>query len=133
MQENFNVGLINSASHIVTKADLAITFRSGNLPVLATPALVAFMEAAAHEMLLPYMQDEEGTVGTLMEIQHLKASLEGQNITIKAVLKEIDSRKFVFEIEAYDEIGLIGKANHERFLIKAPAFLKKAEDRRLSI
>lgn len=116
----------------ITEVDFAITYGSGNLCVLATPALVAFMERAAHTALLPFMDENEGTVGISININHLNPTLDGMNVYCTAKLRLVEGRKFIFDIEAKDEVSVIGTAVHERFLINTNDFIQKAYERKLS-
>ena len=72
---------------------------------------------------------EEGlsTVGTRIDIAHIKASPIGETITATATLKEIDGRRLVFDVTARDSKGEIANGTHERFIIKVDKFLAKIQ------
>ncbi|MEG1498663.1 MAG: thioesterase family protein [Bacteroidales bacterium] len=129
MTTDFPKNLIYSHEYKVTEADLAVVCGSGSLAVLSTPSLVAFMEHSAHASLLPYLEVGHATVGVSMQIEHLKPTLPGMTVLCQAKLVQVDGRKFIFEIEAYDKVSLIGTAHHERFLIDSDIFMQKAEKR----
>ncbi len=114
-------------STIVTLSATAQEMGSGSLPVYATPALVAFMENTACQLIDTLMLDDGyTTVGTRMDIQHLKASAVGENITCTATLSAQEGRKYTFSIEAYNQKGIcIAKALHERFCVNSEHFLQK--------
>lgn len=112
----------------VEPTDLAAVHGSGSLPVYATPAMVAFMEKTACALLQPYLEEGETTVGTAISAKHLKASLPGQKLQCMARLTLCDGRRYVFEIEVKDALGVVGTAEHERFLIKSESFMKKAQE-----
>ena len=120
------VGAENTVSAKVTESVTAKSMGSGTLDVLATPAVSALMEKSAWELLQPYLEDGITTVGTMISIKHVSASPVGADITAKALLKEIDGRRFVFDISAYDNAGLIAEGTHERFSVKSESFMKKA-------
>lgn len=98
---------------------------SGTLQVLSTPSLVAFMENAALSAIEDKISNQETSVGTRMEINHLAASKIGN--TIKVVVIEISNngRQFLFTIEAYDDNKLIGTAKHTRVKVDIDRFLAK--------
>ena len=70
---------------------------------------------------------EEGyvTVGTLVNVRHLAATPLGQQVRATAELVEIDRRRLVFKVEAYDEQQKIGEGFHERFIVHLERFLQK--------
>ena len=125
--KQIEIGRKVSLEHTVGEADLACVHKSGLLPVYATPAMVALMEETACALLQPYMEEGETTVGILMEVQHLKATVVGRKVVCEATLKEQDGRKTVFDIEAKEENAVvIGRARHERFAVQAEKFMEKA-------
>ncbi len=104
----------------------AAAMGSGTLAVYATPAMVALIEKAACESVQAYLAEDETTVGTLMQVEHISATPMGMKVTAESVLKEVNGRKLVFSVEAFDESGIIGKGTHERFIIKTERFMEKA-------
>ena len=109
----------------VTEAMTAKAMGSGDMEVLATPAMVALMENAAMLAAAEDLDEGNTTVGIAISTSHVKASKVGANITITANLVNIEGRKLTFEIEARDEVGEIGKATHERFIVNREKFLSK--------
>ncbi len=73
----------------------------------------------------PYMNDGEGTVGTMLNIKHLAATPAGMIVWCESELKEVDGRRLVFHVEAFDESGKIGEGEHERFIVKNEKFMDK--------
>lgn len=120
-----NVGLKGSQTEAVTKDKTAEAMGSGGLPVYATPAMIALMEKTA--MLSVEKELDEGcsTVGTKLEIEHVSATALGKEITCESELIEIDRRRLVFSVTAYDNAGVIGKGKHERFIIDCAKFMEK--------
>lgn len=108
----------------------AASMRSGSLPVFATPFMVAIMEQAASELCDKYTEEGISTVGTALNIQHLAATAVGAEVKVVATVTSCDGRKVTFDVEAYDNAGLIGKGTHERFSIKIDKFMLKAEERK---
>lgn len=98
---------------------------SGLLAVFATPSMIAMMEGCAAESVAAYLEEGQSTVGTMIQVHHLAATPIGMEVRCKSLLKEIDGRCLKFELEAYDEKGLIGKGIHERFIISSERFLEK--------
>ena len=99
---------------------------SGTLPVSATPAMTALMEKAAWTSLAPYLGEGESTVSTKLEITHDSASPLGIKVWAESEVTQVDGKRIVLKVAAYDEKGLIGQGVHERFIITNDRFLAKA-------
>ena len=120
-----NVGIIGTATVMVTEENTAAKVGSGLLPVYSTPSMIALLEMAACNCVAPYLEEGTSSVGTLLNIKHLAATPIGMNVTAEATLTEIDGRRLVFEIKVHDETTLIGEGTHERFLVFSEKFLAK--------
>lgn len=68
-----------------------------------------------------------GTVGTLMNVKHVAASPVGMKITCETELTKVDGRALTFSVKAFDEAGLIGEGEHERFIVYNEKFQAKAD------
>jgi predicted thioesterase len=123
------IGILGEKSEKVTSANTAATMKSGTLQVYATPSMVALMEQAAYTSVQKELEEGQGTVGTHMEVSHISATPLNMEVTAKSRLVEIDRRKLVFEVEAYDERGKIGEGVHERFIIDNESFQTKANNK----
>lgn len=123
------IGIKGLAQALVEQEDTAKAVGSGDLLVYATPCMVALMEGAACESIAPFLADGESSVGTMMNVSHTSATPVGMEVRAESVVTAIDSRKITFEIVAYDECGQIGRAVHERVIIKADRFLEKTYDK----
>ena len=115
---------------MVTDENSAAAVGSGLLPVFATPAMVALMEKTAWMSVAPYLNDGEGTVGTKLEIAHNAATPVGMQVWCESELVEVDGRRLVFKVEAFDAKGSIGGGTQERFIIKNEKFLAKAQSKK---
>lgn len=115
-----------NAEMTVSANDLAVTVGSGSLDVLATPIMTALMEKAACNCIAEYLENDETTVGTELNIKHLSATPLGMRVTAEAVLTEINGREFTFSVNAMDEVGMIGEGIHKRFLVYGEKFTAKA-------
>lgn len=121
-----NIPIISATAEItVSENELAVTAGSGSLEVFATPCMVALMEKASCACLAEYMEEDETTVGTEMNVKHISATPKGMKVTAEAVLTEINDREFIFKVRAYDEICLIGEGTHKRFLVRGEKFTQK--------
>lgn len=118
-----SIGLKGRANTVVNPDNTALALGSGSLQVFATPAMVALIEEAAVNAL--NLEGENTSVGTLLEIQHVAATPVGMKAWAEAELIEIDRRRLIFKVSAYDEAGKIGEGRHERFLINSIQFMEK--------
>ena len=119
-------GLSAEFEHTVTEPDTASHLGSGGLPVFSTPALVGLMESVAYMALAGHLSPGQTTVGGRIDVRHLAATPVGMKVHAKAELISIEGRKLVFRIRAWDEIELIGQADHERIVVDEARFLAKA-------
>lgn len=110
---------------IVSREHLAVTMKSGDLPVLATPALVALMEWAARDAVAPCLSPEQTTVGVSINIKHLRPSPLGGVIIAQATLEAVDGKRLMFNIIATQAGITVGEATHERFIVDRDKFLDK--------
>ncbi len=124
------IGLKGIQEVKVSEANTALTMGSGTLQVFATPAMIALMEQTAWESVAAHLAEGEGTVGTHLNVAHLSATPLDMTVRCESELMEIDGRKLVFRVAAYDEAGLIGEGTHERFIVKNEKFQAKADGKR---
>jgi predicted thioesterase len=114
-------------SEVITKSHSARNVGSGSVDVLATPMMIALMEAAALEAVQPYLPEGWTTVGTRVECDHLRATAIGDRVFATAVLLKHEGRTLHFQVEAEDSLGIIGKGLHQRYIIDIEEFMKKLE------
>ena len=118
-------GIKNEKSIVVTEELTASKVGSGLLPVYATPSMIALMENTCADCVLPYMQEGDGTVGTSVDIKHVSATPVGKTVRCECTLTEVNGKKLVFELNAYDDKGLIGTGTHKRAIINNEAFMAR--------
>ncbi len=120
-------GLTHTSTTTVDNTNVASAVASGTLEVFSTPAMIALMEKAAYLAVENSISDEESTVGTDLNIKHLKASPIGEAISAKATLVKIEGRALTFEVEAHDSKGKIGEGMHTRYIVNIEKFLSKIQ------
>ena len=118
-------GIKGHREQIVTPEMSAARVGSGLVDVFATPMLVALVEQTCYESVLPHLDEGQGTVGTLVNVSHLSATPIGRRVWCDSELTDVDRRRLVFSVKAYDECGLIGEGTHERFVIDTAKFMDK--------
>lgn len=124
-----NVGIKGTKTEKVVKENTAEAVGSGTLPVYATPAMIALIEATASQSVAPFLEEGKSTVGTHLDIAHSAPSPIGIEVTCETELIEIDRRRLVFTVVVKDSAREIGSGKHERFIVDNEKFLSKAESR----
>ena len=121
-----DLGIMGAAETVVVYENTAAAVGSGALEVFSTPSMIALMEKASRELVQPYLEEGQSTVGTRLEVSHVAASPIGAHIRAESTLVEIDRRMLTFEVKAYADGELIGEGRHQRCIIYAERFMEKA-------
>lgn len=123
------VGIKGFEEEEVTFALTAANIGSGLVEVFATPMMIALMEKTCACSVEPFLTEVEGTVGTHVNVSHCAATPVGMKVRCESELVEVDRRRLVFKVRAFDERGLIGEGNHERFIIDKEKFQNKINEK----
>lgn len=118
-------GLSARSIATVTAENTAVSMGSGDLPVFATPAMVALMENAAMQAVAGELSEGATTVGAEMNVTHIKPSGLGAAVTATAVLTAVEGRKLTFNVGARDAEGMIGEGVHIRYVVDRARFMEK--------
>jgi predicted thioesterase len=78
----------------------------------------------------PLLEEGQSTVGTIVNVKHVAATPVGMEVSCESELIEIDRRRLVFNVKAYDECGLIGEGVHERFIIDVEKFMSRTNGKK---
>ena len=87
------------------------------------------MENAAVQAVQGALAEDQGTVGTHLDISHDAASPIGMKVWAEAEVTAVEGRKLTFDVAAYDEAGRIGGGTHQRFIIQPDRFLAKVQEK----
>ena len=118
-------GLTHTSQLTVNEAVTAITMGSGDMPVLATPAMMALMENAAMLAVAPHLPEGCTTVGGHIASSHLRPSRIGDTVTATATVTRIDGKKIEFKVEAHCGEVLLGEGSHLRFIVDKEKFMSR--------
>ncbi len=129
MEPSLKVGITGESKTVVSEKNTAITHGSGSVPVFATPAMIALMENAALNSVEQCLPEGHTTVGTKLNASHIAATPVGMEVTARSELTEVDGKRLVFKVEAFDAREKIGEGTHERFIINKEKFMKKNEEK----
>lgn len=120
-------GIKGQKEQVVTEELTAAHIGSGLVRVFATPMMIALMEGTCADSVAPFLEAGQGTVGTHVNVSHCSATPVGMRVRCESELLEVDRRRLVFRVAAYDERGLIGEGTHERFVIDSARFQSKID------
>jgi predicted thioesterase len=110
----------------VSEADTAIAHRSGTVPVLATPRIVALVEEASVLALDGRLPAGETTVGTRVQLDHLAPSAVGTTVVAEAHLDKVEGRRLTFTVSVNDGRGLVAVGKVSRVVVDVQRFLERA-------
>lgn len=119
------VGMKGEVGTTVEREDTALEVGSGSLLVYATPCMVALMEGAACEAIAQALGENQTTVGTALNIEHISATPVGLDVRAEATVTAVEGKVITFEVKAFDEAGEIGQGTHTRVVINSQKFLEK--------
>ena len=119
------VGMKGEVGTTVEREDTALEVGSGSLLVYATPCMVALMEGAACEAIAEALGENQTTVGTALNIEHVSATPVGLDVRAEATVTTVEGKVITFEVKAFDEAGEIGRGTHKRVVINSQKFLEK--------
>lgn len=122
-----NRELSYTSTTVVAETNTACTLGSGDLHVLATPAMVALMENAAMSAAAALLSDDESTVGAQISVSHLRPTGIGHTVSATATLTAREGRKLSFAVTASDEQGVIGEGTHTRYIVSRERFMAKVQ------
>ena len=119
------IGLKHTSELIVEEHLTAIDIGSGDMPVLATPAMLALMENAAMIAVADKLPDGCTTVGGYIESSHVRPSKIGEKVCATAEVTNVEGKKIKFKVYAYSGENLIGEGTHLRFIVDKEKFISK--------
>ncbi len=121
-------GLSGTAELLVTDDCTAIALESGDVPVLATPKVVALAELASVRAVDGTLKDGETTVGMRVQLDHLAPTAIGHRVRATARLTKVEGRRLTFNVAVRDERGLIAAGTFTRAVVDRQRFLEKCGD-----
>lgn len=129
-QTAISPGLTLTVQRQVGEADTSKHYGSGTLgDVFATPSLVAMMIEASAKLVDENLGDEFISVGKMSRVVHEQPTLLGENVSVKVTVREADRYHVLLDMEAYDEVGIIGTGSHERMIVARDSFFSRADER----
>lgn len=122
---NLSAGIKGNKAMLVGHQQTATAYGSGNVEVFATPAMIALMEQTCMESVAEFLAEGNVTVGTEVNISHLRATAVGEAVFCTTELLEVNGRELLFDVQANDSRGIIGKGTHKRFIVNKVSFMNR--------
>jgi predicted thioesterase len=121
------VGEECSEEFIVEEKHTASHIGSGSVFVLSTPSMIAFMEKTSLDCVQKFLPPQYTTVGTMVNVRHLKPAPVGGKVVVKSRIIGFEGRRVLFEVEALYGNEVIGRGQHERYIVDKERFLSKVK------
>ncbi len=118
-------GITHTITSTVTQDKTASAVGSGGLDVFGTPAMIGLMEMCCLQAVQPLLNEGQGTVGTVLNVRHLAATPLGLQVRCECELQQVEGKRLLFAVRAYDPAGLIGEGTHERFIVDNERFMQR--------
>lgn len=113
---------------VVEESDTALAMRSGDVPVLASPRVVALAEQAAVAAVMEVMPAGKTSVGAWVELEHLLPSRVGERVVAEAVLLGVHGRRLEFSISVKSGDEEVAHMRHRRVVVSRSRFDEAGED-----
>lgn len=125
-REKLALGRTMEVEWIAGSQHSAENFGNPGVPVFATPAVVWLLDSLAHQVIVPTLEPEQGTLGTKINVEHLAATPMGMKIRAKAQVVQIEGKRVLVAVEASDEAEMIARGTIERYITGSiPKFLER--------
>ena len=129
MKSQPKIGTVGEFTFVVAP-EHTITFATDGMPaVLSTPSLIGLIERTARESVQPFLDADERTVGTEIDLRHLAPTPLGARVTITVRVIHAEGRTVSFQVEARDEHELVARGLHKRGIIRTGSFAKRVRDK----
>jgi predicted thioesterase len=129
MADRLEVGMTFEKTLTVTEPLTAAQLHRRGIYVMSTPEMVRLVEHCALEGVQPFLQPNQNSVGTRVDLRHLGGTPMGMRVTARTTLVEIDRRRLVFQAEVHDELERVGEGTHERFIVDAEKHLLRIQEK----
>jgi fluoroacetyl-CoA thioesterase len=120
-------GLSATVTLVVEETDTALAMGSGDVPVLATPRLIALAEQASVEALAEELKEGTTSVGYEVQLAHLSPTPVGGKVVAEATLESIEGRRLTFRVSVSDARGLVAAGRVTRVVVMRDRFIERAQ------
>src|SRR5574341_2392656 len=128
MADQLKVGMTFEKTLTVTEPLTAAQLHRRGIYVMSTPEMIRLVEHCALEGVQQFLQPDQNSVGTKVDLRHLGGTPMGMRVTARTTLVAIDRRRLVFQAEVHDELERVGEGTHERFIVDAEKHLQRIRE-----
>ena len=132
MKESLAVGLTSTRKFTVDR-ERTIGFMGDEGRVYSTPSLVRDIEYSCHELLMEHLEDGENSVGTHVSVDHIGATVEGDEISVLVTITAVEGRAVSFEATVKDSIEEVGRGVHNRFVVDVQKTYERLTEKRKKV
>jgi fluoroacetyl-CoA thioesterase len=130
MDHGLKPGLTGEVRIEATPETFASAWGNTGIDVLATLYILAAFEQAAGGAVLPYLEPGQATVGTHLEMDHFAPTPEGMTAVVRATLQEVRGARLSFAVEVTDDLEVVAKGVHVRYIVERDRFVERINDKR---
>jgi predicted thioesterase len=123
---SMETGARGELRHVVAEADTAVALRSGSVPVLGSPKVVALCEEASVQAIDGLLPTGQTTVGMRVQLDHLQPTAVGIEVHVESVLEKVEGRRLTFHVNVHDPRGLVATGRVIRVVVETERFLEKS-------
>lgn len=121
------VGVVCVEEYTVKEENTAKHVGSGDVAVLSTPSMIAFMEETSMKCAQQYLPRDYTTVGVAVNVKHVNPAPLGSTIRVESRILSHEGKRIVYEVKAYYKGLLVGEGLHERFIVNRERFAEKVK------
>ena len=132
MKENLTAG-VTATQKIAIDRDRTIGFMGDEGRVYSTPSMVRDIEYTCHELLNEHLDDGENSVGTHVSVDHIGATVEGDQVEVSVTITAVEGRAVSFEATVKDSLEEVGRGVHNRFVVDVQKTYERLTEKRKKV
>jgi predicted thioesterase len=121
-------GLVGSVDHTVKEGDTAEALQSGDVPMMATPRVIALAEEASCLAVADQLEPGDTTVGMRVQLDHLLPVPVGRSVRVEAKLETVEGRRLTFVVSVNNDHGLVAAGKVTRVIVHRDRFIQRANE-----
>ena len=132
MKESLTAG-VTATQKIAIDRDRTIGFMGDEGRVYSTPSMVRDIEYTCHELLNEHLDDGENSVGTHVSVDHIGATVEGDEVEVSVTITAVEGRAVSFEATVKDSLEEVGRGVHNRFIVDVQKTYERLTEKRKKV
>ena len=132
MKDSLTAG-VTAIQKIAIDRDRTIGFMGDEGRVYSTPSMVRDIEYTCHELLNEHLDDGENSVGTHVSVDHIGATVEGDEVEVSITITAVEGRAVSFEATVKDSLEEVGRGVHNRFVVDVQKTYERLTEKRKKV